>query len=135
MPRITRNQQPQAEDKQSDIDFIAAALKLWINKRGKALPAPVPIEPTAASAWWMTHMQSPQANPLLARSALLNFLDLPEQDQLFVLAAREDEVHYRGDTPEFFRATYEETMRMRRNTQEYIVKARQRLAHGLSKAL
>lgn len=94
-------------------------------------PTGMPVGPRDA-AWWMRehvldqHHQeeSPKRHksgngwfwPYMDRCIVHAriFLSMPEAEQNYVLAAREDGVPWRGDDMEIFRLVYDETMRMRK---------------------
>lgn len=113
------NPHSQAGSQLDPVEFLALAAQLWIRKRNKALPEPCPRSPHDTATWWLGQMQPPDIDPVLARSALLAFLDLDKAGRIFVVAARQDGVTYRGDDLDTFRAVYEESMKARKNPERY----------------
>lgn len=94
--------------------FVVQALSLWLHKRKRQLPQPCPTNPEDCATWWMARMQKPDECPICIRAALLSFLDLSDDDRRFVVAARQDNVFYRGDSPSTFAKIYDETMQARK---------------------
>lgn len=125
---------PKSNDRPEQIEEVLAKIVLdHVRFRGR-LPSFIPDNEYAVASWWQDMQEKPTSldkphkvsvpgkdeyrweSPYVRRLSytLSKFLSLNENDQRLIIAAKEEDVYWRGDDIDFFMNLVSETQRMRK---------------------